>query len=94
MENREEVEEEVTTKQEIVDYILAWKQKPYDAVLKPNQITAKKFSELSGRGIDWCKDTLKEMCEAELCARERCITPLGGWYYVYTFPEELPDFSS
>lgn len=92
MANREEVEEEVT-KQEIIDYILEWKQKPVKPVLGPNQITTTVLKEVTGFGEAWCKDRLKAMFDAGLCERRKVYLRKGS-IYVYTFPQELPDFSS
>lgn len=86
-----ETQLERPTQDQIIDFILAWKDKPYDYVLKSNQVTAKSLSEKTNMGVDWCKTTLKEMNDAGLCSRERAFARSGGWFYVYSFPDELPE---
>ena len=89
MENREES----PTKQAIIDYIVEWQQKPVLPILEPNQITTRVLREVTGFGEEWCKDRLREMFEAGLCKREKVYLRKGS-VYVYSFPEELPKFSS
>lgn len=88
---KNESKKEVPTQEQIVEYILEWKDKPYEYVLQGNQFTAKSLSDQSGLSLGWCKDTLKALFDEGKCSRERVIVRSGGWFYVYTF-KELPTF--
>lgn len=81
---------------QIVDFILNWRQLPRseDLVLKPNEITSLELVKRSGMGSKWCKSRLKSLWEAELCSRRAVKLRNGGLIYVYTFPEKVSKFSS
>ena len=89
MENREES----PTKQAIIDYIVEWQQKPVRPTLGVNQITTTVLMEITGFGYDWAKIRLREMWAAGLCERRKVFLRQGS-VFVYTFPDELPTFSS